>query len=185
MTQALLIIDIQNDYFPGGAMELVGSPEAGEQARRLLELFREKSKPVIHIQHIARHQGATFFLPDTHGAEIHTSVTPLVGETLFQKSHPNSFLETSLLEHLRENEITQLIIVGMMTHMCIDTTTRAASDLGFKCLLIHDACATKSLTFGNVTVPAQHVQASYLAAIDGSFAKVLSTDDMLVTLATS
>lgn len=179
MTQALLIIDIQNDYFPGGAMELVGSPEAGEQAGRLLKLFREKSKPIIHIQHIARGEGATFFLPNTNGAEIHNSVTPLEGETLFQKSHPNSFLETPLLEHLHKQQITQLVIVGMMTHMCIDTTTRAASDLGFNCLLVHDACATKSLTFDDVTVPARHVQASYLAAIDGSFAKVLSTDEML------
>jgi len=185
MTQALLIIDIQNDYFPGGAMELVGSPEAGEQAGKILESFRATAKPIIHIQHIARGEGSTFFLPDTHGAEIHTSVTPLENETLFQKAHPNSFLETPLLAHLRAQEITELVIVGMMTHMCIDTTTRAASDLGFDCLLVSDACATKSLSFEGVTVSAEHVQTSYLAAIDGSFAKVVSTKDVLATLANS
>lgn len=182
MTQALLIIDIQNDYFPGGTMELVGSPGAGALAGELLKLFREKSKPIIHIQHIAMNRDATFFLPETYGVQIHEAVTPLKDETLFQKNYPNSFRETPLLEHLRQNQIAQLVIVGMMTHMCIDTTTRAASDLGFDCLLVHDACATKSLTFGGVTVSAQHVQTSYLAAINGSFAKVLSTNDVLSTL---
>lgn len=182
MTQALLIIDIQNDYFPGGAMELVGSPEAGAKAAELLEAFRSASLPIIHIQHVALGSNATFFLPNTKGVEIHESVTPLEGETVFQKNHPNSFLETPLLAHLRDHQITELVIVGMMTHMCIDTSTRAASDLGFDCLLAHDACATKSLTFGDVKVPAEHVQASYLAAIDGSFARVLSVNDVLSTL---
>jgi nicotinamidase-related amidase len=182
MTQALLIIDIQNDYFPSGAMELVGSPEAGAKAGELLRAFRTKSLPIIHIQHVALASNATFFLPNTKGVAIHESVTPLEGETLFQKNHPNSFLETPLLAHLRDHQITELAIVGMMTHMCIDSSTRAASDLGFDCLLVHDACATKSLTFAGVKVPAEHVQASYLAAINGSFARVLSVNDVLSAL---
>lgn len=182
MTHALLIIDVQNDYFPGGAMELMGSTEAGALAGKLLQVFRQKSLPVIHIQHVATSRDATFFLPNTKGVQIYECVAPVEGETLFQKNHPNSFLETPLLEHLRQHQITQLVIVGMMTHMCIDTTTRAASDLGFDCLLVHDACATKSLTFGNVTVAAEYIQAAYLAAIDGSFAKVLSTDDVLSSI---
>lgn len=176
MKQALLIVDIQNDYFSGGAMELVGSSEAGLQARKLLQLFRQQSLPVIHIQHVATRPDAPFFLPGTPGVEIHTSVAPVTGETLFQKHFPNSFRKTPLLECLRQQEITQLVIAGMMTHMCIDSTTRAAADLGFQCVLAHDACATKALSFGGVTVPAEHVQAAYLAALDGLFAKVLSVD---------
>lgn len=181
MNQALLIIDIQNDYFPGGAMELVGSIKAGAQAERLLQVFRQKSLPVIHVQHIATRPDATFFLPDTKGAQIHECVAPVEGETLFQKNYPNSFRETPLLEHLRQQQITQLVIVGMMTHMCIDTTTRAAADLGFQCRLAHDACATRSLSFGNATISAEQVQTAFLAAIDGSFAKVLSVADVLST----
>jgi nicotinamidase-related amidase len=179
MTQALLVIDIQNDYFPGGAMELVGSPEAALQAKRLLERFRAEGLPVIHIQHVATDADATFFLPNTHGAEIHESVTPTSDETLFTKHHPNSFLETPLLGHLRLHQISQLVIVGMMTHMCIDATTRAAADHGFDCFLVQDACATKALEFNGVRVSAEHVQAAFLASIDGTFADVITTSAQL------
>ena len=179
MNQALLVVDIQNDYFPGGAMELVGSNEASTQARKLIEHFRAKSNPVIHIQHVATEPDATFFLPNTPGVKIHESVNPTNDEILFTKHHPNSFLETPLLGHLRLHQISQLVIVGMMTHMCIDTTTRAAADLGFECLLAHDACATKALTFNGVSVSAENVQASFLAAIDGTFAQVLATNQIL------
>lgn len=182
MNQALVIIDIQNDYFPGGAMELVGSPEAGNRARRLLERFRDKSLPVIHIQHVAKGPGATFFLPDTPGVEIHGSVTPLEGETLFRKHYPNSFRETPLLEHLRDHGIGSLVIAGMMTHMCIDTSTRAAADFGFRCTLAHDACATRALAFGEAKVPAAEVQAAFLAALDGSFASVRPVDEICAGL---
>ncbi len=135
MTTALLIIDIQNDYFPGGAMELVSAPAAANQAAKLLATFREKARPVIHVQHIAARVGATFFLPNTPGAEIHESVRPGRGEPVFQKHFPNSFRDTRLLEYLRNRDISHLVICGMMTHMCIDTTTRAAADHGFVCSL--------------------------------------------------
>jgi nicotinamidase-related amidase len=177
-----LIIDIQNDYFPGGAMELVGSLEAGTRAKKLLEAFRRKALPVIHVQHIATHAGATFFLPDTRGAAIHESVLPVEGEPVFQKHFPNSFRGTPLLEHLRGREITRLVIAGMMTHMCIDTSTRAAADLGFECFLAHDACATRVQSFKGVTVPAESVHAAFLAAVDGVFAKVLSVDELCADL---
>jgi len=182
MHQALLLIDIQNDYFPGGAMELADSTQAGAKAGKLLEAFRQKGLPVIHIQHIANRPGATFFLPGTQGAEFHASVSPRPGETVFQKHYPNSFRETPLLAHLRGQQVTQLVIAGMMTQMCIDTSTRAAADLGFQCSLAHDACATKALSFGGTAVPADHVQAAFMAALNGSFAKVLSVDDLCASL---
>lgn len=182
MHQALLLIDIQNDYFPGGAMELAGSTQAGVQAGKLLDTFRQKGLPVIHVQHIANRPGATFFLPGTKGVEFHASVSPGPGETVFQKHYPNSFRETPLLEHLRRQQITQLVIAGMMTQMCIDTSTRAAADLGFQCSLAHDACATKSLSFGGETVPADHVQAAFMAALNGLFARVLSADELCSSL---
>ena len=182
MKQALVLVDIQNDYFPGGAMELIGSSEAGICAGKLLRNFRRQSLHVIHIQHIATREGATFFLPNTPGVAIHASVAPLTGEAVLPKHFPNSFRETSLLEHLRGQQITQLVLAGMMTHMCIDTTTRAAADLGFECVLAHDACATRSLSFGGVVVAAEQVQAAYLAALDGPFARVLSVEAICATL---
>jgi len=172
MKQALLIIDIQNDYFPGGAMELAGSPAAGVQAGTLLQAFRAKQLPVVHIQHVSVRPGATFFLPDTRGVEIHESVAPRAGETVMRKNFPNSFRGTPLLEHLRQLDVQQLVIAGMMTQMCVDSTTRAAADLGFQCILAHDACATKALSFGGATVPAEYVQAAFLAALNGLFARI-------------
>jgi nicotinamidase-related amidase len=169
---ALLIIDIQNDYFPGGAMELVGASEAAAQAGKLLAAFRAKSMPVIHIQHLSIRPGATFFLPNTKGAEIHDSVSPAAGEIIFQKNFPNAFRQTPLLEHLRGAGVTNLVIAGMMTHMCVDTSTRAAADHGFTCSLAQDACATRALSFNGVQVAAENVQAAYLAALNGAFAKV-------------
>ena len=172
MTTALVLIDLQNDYFPGGAMELVGSDQAVEQARTLLEAFRARSLPLFHVRHISKRPGATFFLPETKGAEIHSAVAPLTGEPIVTKHFPSCFRETSLLEELRGAGATRLVFAGMMTHMCVDTTVRAANDLGFECVLALDGCATKSLQFAGTQVDAQQVQLSYLAALNGAFAKV-------------
>jgi len=182
MHTALLLIDIQNDYFPGGAMELVGSAEAGQRAATLLAAFRRKQWPVVHVQHLSTRPGATFFLPDTPGVAIHDCVAPRPGETVVRKHFPNCFRETTLLEHLRGRQIGSLVIAGMMTHMCVDTSVRAAFDLGFGCQLAHDACATRALTFGGVAVAAADVQAAFLAALNGLFARVRPTAEICAEL---
>lgn len=174
MKQVLLIIDIQNDYFKGGAMELAGAEEAALQAAQLMGKFRSEDKPIIFMQHMASEQ-ASFFKPNTLGVNIHQSVAPQQGDMILQKSYPNSFRDTELLALLRKAGIQELIICGMMTHMCVDTTVRAAFDLGFSCKLIGDACATKSLEYDGRSVDSKEVQTSYLAAIDGTFAEVLNT----------
>jgi len=174
MKPALIIIDIQNDYFPGGKMELEGSQEASLQAAKLLEGFRAKALPLVHIQHVSNRPGAGFFLTGTEGVKIHANVAPRTGETVVQKNFPNSFRGTDLLEHLRELGADHLVIAGMMTHMCVDATTRAAFDLGFSCSLAHDACATRALAFGEQRVPAAQVHAAFLAALNGLYAKVQS-----------
>jgi len=130
---ALLIIDVQNDYFKGGACELVDAEEALINAKHLLKLFREKKDLIIHIQHITIGSNATFFLPNTRGSKQHEEVTSKEGEHVIIKHYPNSFRETNLLEILKKEKITSLVILGMMTHMCIDATTRAAKDYGFDC----------------------------------------------------
>ena len=129
MNTALIIVDIQNDYFPEGKLPLVGPVEASQQAARLLDRFRATQRPIIHIQHIAVRPSATFFLPGTPGADFHPNVQPLPDETIVQKNFPNSFRDTPLLDVLREKQINRLIICGMQTNMCVDATTRAAADL--------------------------------------------------------
>jgi len=173
MKIGLILVDIQKDYFPGGRMELVGMKEASEKAREMLLVFREKKCPIVHIQHIAVRDGATFFLPNSVGMEIHENVKPLLGEPVIQKHHPNSFLNTKLHEELLKARIESVVICGAMSHMCIDATTRAAADLGFQCTIVHDACATKDLTFGGKTVPADMVHGAFMAALQSVYAKVM------------
>jgi nicotinamidase-related amidase len=179
MTRALLIVDIQHDYFPGGRMELEGSEPASLRAGELLAALRDRRLPIVHVQHVSVRPGATFFLPDTEGVKIHAHVTPAGAETVIQKHFPNSFRDTGLLEHLRNAEIQDLVIAGMMTHMCIDATTRAAADLGFRCFLAHDGCATRSLAFGATKVSAEHVHCSFLSALSGAYATVQPASELV------
>jgi len=182
VTTALLIIDIQNDYFPGGTMELVGADAAAAQAARLLTHFRERGLPVFHVQHLATRPNATFFLPNTRGAEIHEAVKPAAGEPVTVKHFPNCFRETKLLEDLRAKQVQKLVVAGMMTHMCVDTTVRAAADLGFACQLAADACATRDLVFEGERVEAKSVQLAYLAGLNGLFASVQPTERLCASV---
>ena len=160
-------------------MELYNMEAASENAALLLSLFRNRNWPLVHIQHIALKADASFFVHGSIGAEIHISVLPLKDECVVQKNFPNSFRNTNLLEILKAQKIDELVICGAMSHMCIDTTTRAACDLGYPVTLIHDACATRNLTFNNQLVEAIKVQAAYMGALDGSFAKVISASEYL------
>lgn len=177
MTPALLLIDIQNDYFATGKMPLSGMEKATIKAGNVLKSFREKRLPIFHIQHISTRPGATFFLPDTDGVKIHEEVSPAPLETVIQKNFPNSFRETLLLDKLRENNVVKLVIAGAMSHMCIDATTRAAFDHGFHCTVIEDACATRNLAFDNLQIPAEHVHASFMSALGSVYARVVSSDN--------
>lgn len=179
MKQCLLLIDLQNDYFPGGKMELAEVDRAAANARKLLDHFRAAGLPVMHIQHIAVHPDATFFLPDTPGAEINQTVAPLDVETVVVKHFPNSFRETELLKNLQQARLDALVICGAMSHMCIDATTRAAFDLGFICVVAEDACATRELCFRDRIVEAADVHSSFMAALAAAYAEVTSTEKIL------
>ena len=163
-------------------MELDGSQKAVLEARKILDHFRQEGQTIVHIQHLSLRPGATFFLPGTDGAEIHPQVQPLPGEKVIQKAFPNSFRNTALLEYLRKEEIGPLVLAGMMTHMCLEATTRAAFDLGFPCTVIHDACATRGLSFGETILSAGQVQAAFLAALGSVYARIVSAGDYLLSL---
>ena len=180
MNKALIIIDIQNDYFEGGTMTLVDSDKASINARKVLDKFRSDSLPVIHIQHIATRPTATFFLPQSVGAEIHECVKPLENEKVIIKHYPNSFRETELQNYLQSLNVTDLVICGMMTHICVDSTTRAAKDFGYTCTIIGDACATKDLEINSEIVKASEVQKSFLAALNYFYASVITTSQFLI-----
>jgi nicotinamidase-related amidase len=173
MPRALVIVDIQNDYFPGGAHPLHEPEAATSCARSVLERFRADGAAVFHIQHIWDGPDAPFMRPGTAGVEIHAEVAPLAGEPLIQKDAPNAFLRTPLESRLRERGIDELVLCGMMTSMCVDATVRAAADLGFTVTLVHDACAAPSLSFGGVEVPAASVHAAFVGALGMGYASVV------------
>ena len=182
MKPALLLVDIQLDYFPKGRMTVDGAVEASLQAKKLLAFFREKMLPIVHIQHIAVRPNATFLLPNTKGIEFYETVMPASGEKVIEKHYPNSFRETGLQEYLASQQISDLVICGMMSQMCIDTTTRAAFDKGYSCTVAHDACAARSLSFGGNAIPAAQVHGAYMAALGAVFAKVLSTEEIMAAM---
>ena len=179
MGQALLLIDIQNDYFSGGKMELVNPLPALDNAEKLLKHFREQGLPVIHVQHINTREGATFFLPDTEGVKIHERVAPIAGEDVVIKHGVSAYFQTNLAEILKDKEIDQLVVAGMMTHMCIDTGVRASKGYGVEITLVEDACATKDLTFEGEVLSAAMVQKVFMASLAGMFAKIVKTEEIL------
>ncbi len=176
---ALLIIDIQNDYFNGGNNPLCGAIEASLNAQQILQHFRQKTMPVVHIQHVANRNGATFFVPNTLGVEIHDNVKPIDGEKVIVKHFPNSFRETQLKDYLQLIGADNLVVCGMMTQMCVDATVRAAKDLGYNITLIADACATKDLSFGEKIVRATDVQTAFMAALSYFYAQVVTTTEYI------
>jgi nicotinamidase-related amidase len=175
---ALVIIDIQNDYFAGGAMQLEGAEAAAQNASRVLQAIRQRGGQVIHVRHTSIRPGATFFLPGTKGAEIHPAVAPLRGEAVVEKNFPNAFRDTNLEKQLRGLGVGQLVVAGMMTHMCVDASVRHAADLGFKVTLLCDACATRAQSFGGESVPARQVHTAFLAALNGFYAKVINSHEL-------
>lgn len=158
---------------------MINAKQACDNASLLLERFRNMNQMVIHIQHVTLRPGATFFLPGSYGVELHANVKPLAKEKIILKHHPNSFRETELLEYLKLLDIKELVICGMMTHLCIDSTVRAAKDFGFICTLVEDACATKDLEMQGKKVQAKDVHASFVAAMAFFYATIVSTADFL------
>lgn len=178
----LLLIDIQNDYFSGGKMELPASEHAALMARKLLDFFREHQASVFHIQHISIRRGATFFLPGTKGADIYPAVSPLQDETIIQKHYPNSFRETGLLQCLQQQGIQKLIIAGMMSQMCVDATVRAATDYGFECWTAQDACAAHDVKLNDQIINASNVHIAFMGALNGTYGRVLNTEQIIARL---
>ncbi|QDF30050.1 cysteine hydrolase family protein [Halarcobacter anaerophilus] len=180
--KALLLVDFQNDYFSsfeGSKFPLNNCEKASSNASKILEEFRNRSLDIIHIRHENSNAYAPFFKAASTGADIHKSVEPLKNELVITKSFPNSFLQTKLKEYLDEKGINSLIIVGAMTHMCVDATVRAAKDFGYNCTVVNDACATKDLEFEGEKVSSSDVQRSFMAAFEFAYAKVENTENFL------
>jgi nicotinamidase-related amidase len=177
--KALLVIDLQKDYFPGGKWTLDGIDAATSNAVRLVAAERDAGNLVVHVRHEFPTSDAPFFTPGSEGAEIHKDVQPISGETVILKNQVNSFRDTNLKDILDRNGIEEVVICGAMSHMCVDAATRAANDFGYRCTVIHDACASRDLEFNGVRVPAQQAHAAYMASLGFAYANTISTDEYL------
>lgn len=179
MTRTLVIVDIQRDYFPGGAYPLVGPDAAAERAALLLDHHRRAGLPVIHVQHESLEEGADMLVPGTPGGEIDPRVAPRAGEAVVRKTFPNSFRETGLHDLLGGAEASDLVIVGMMSSMCVDATVRAAADLGYDVTVAADACAAPDLEYDGVRVGGAEVHAAFMAALGSAYARVVPVADLM------
>jgi nicotinamidase-related amidase len=148
---AFLMVDIQDFYFPGGKLPLVGAEKASEKA--------------AHVQH-------------TGGSPIHANLTPRPGERVITKTDVNSFEGTDLLDFLKFLGVKRLVICGMQTHMCLEAAVRAAHDYGFRCIVVQDACATRDLKWEKRTVKAAGVQASTMATLDRFYGIVTNAGNL-------
>jgi nicotinamidase-related amidase len=176
---ALIVVDIQNDYFPGGKWPLVGVDAAADNAARIINATRDAGDLVVHIRHEFTSDDAPFFTPNSEGAKLHPKVLNQPNEPVVLKHFVNSFRETELKQILDQHGIEELVVVGAMSHMCVDGLTRAAADMGYKVKVIHDACASRDLAFNGTTVPAAHVHAAFMAALGFAYAEVISTQELL------
>mmetsp|Transcript_4795 Transcript_4795/g.7616 ORF Transcript_4795/g.7616 Transcript_4795/m.7616 type:complete len:181 (+) Transcript_4795:52-594(+) len=174
---ALVLVDIQNDYFEGGTWTLPHMDASAVQAARVLAHARTEGLDIVHIQHQAA-PGAPFLVAGTHGGEINAAVTPLDGEPVITKDRPNSFHNTRLDAHLRDLGVTDIRLIGAMSQMCIDATARAGRDLGYGIEVIEDACAAKPIDFGGQTLSADQVHRAFMGALVGAYATVRTVDNI-------
>jgi nicotinamidase-related amidase len=177
--RALIIVDLQNDYFPDGKFALSGIEAAAANAARLLHAARAAGDLVVHVRHEFPSAEAPFFAPGSEGAKINKAVENREGEPVVVKRHINSFRETDLKDILDRHGVTELAIVGAMSHMCVDAVTRAAVDFGYRATVAHDAVATRDLEFNGVNIPAAQAHAAFMAALGFAYASVVSTDQLL------
>jgi nicotinamidase-related amidase len=175
--RAILVVDLQNEYWPSGNLPLHGIEAAAANAARVMAHARAKGDLVVNIRH--EMPGAPFFVPGSEGAEINEAVRPAVKEPVITKSFPNSFRDTGLNDLLKEEGVEEVVVIGAMSHMCVDATVRAANDLGYRTTTVHDACATRDLDFNGVTTPADQVHGALMSALAFAYGEVISTDALL------
>src|SRR3978361_69482 len=116
-SRALIVIDVQNDYFPGGRWTLSGMDEAADNAARLLTAARASGDLVVHIRHEFPTDAAPFFVPGSAGAQIHPKAAPHDGEPVVLKHNINAFRDTGLKAILDREAIREVVICGAMGHM--------------------------------------------------------------------
>lgn len=176
--RAVIVVDLQNEYWPDGGLALENIETAAANAARVIAHARKRGDLVVNVRHELP-AGAPIFASGSKGAEIHVSVAPAEGELVVTKNFPNSFRATGLKDLLDAKGIEEVVVIGAMSHMCVDATVRAANDFGYRTATVHDACATRDLEFNGVTTPAAQVHAALMSSFGFAYGEVISTDDFV------
>jgi nicotinamidase-related amidase len=174
----LVLIDLQNEYL-AGPIALPGANAAIASAAKLLEKARHSGAPVIHVAH--RGQPGGLFDRTAQRGAIVAALTPLTGEPVIEKELPNAFAGTDLQARLAATGRKNVVLAGLMTHMCVSSTGRAALDLGFRIIIDADSCATRDLPDGRGgTISAAMIHDIALVELSDRFAIIARGDDALV-----
>lgn len=177
--RAIIVVDLQNEYLPSGKLPLVGIDTAVLNAARVIDAARTNGDLLIHVRHENPAADAPFFAAGTQNVEIIAAVAPHDDEQIVVKRYPNSFRDTGLKAILDSAGVQDVVVIGAMSHMCIDATSRAAADFGYSVTVVHDACATRDLDFAGKTVQAADVHAAYMSALGWAYGQVVSVNAFL------
>ena len=183
MRRALIVIDVQGEML---AMRDAGyawaNPKAQTTIAAVLAAFRAKGLPVVHVHHHELEPGAAM-APGSPGAAALPCALPTEDEPVFIKTGSSAFIGTGLEAHLRAENLTDLVIIGGEANMCVESSTRMATNLGFSAVVVEDALINfqRSLRDGTV-MPAETVLAMTLANLNGGFARILTCDEVVQEL---
>ena len=175
---ALLIIDMQNCM----AMPEAGqrnNPHAERYIASLLQTWRAMDAPIVHVRHISR-SATSMFAPGQSGAEFQSQFTPLPGAHVLEKNVPDAFINTALERWLRVRGIAGVVLVGVSTNNSVEASARSAGNLGFDTVVVADATFAFAKTdYAGTARSADDVHAMALSNLDGEYASIMSTRDVL------
>lgn len=175
---ALILIDVQ-EGFNQPVWGQRNNPHAEANMALLLAEWRKQKRPIYHIQHMSTSPNSPL-RPDTAGNAIQQIVAPQNDEPIIQKTVNSAFIGTDLEVQLRENGVDSVVIVGLTTNHCVETTTRMAGNLGFVTFVVDDATATfDRIGYDGTHYPAETIHAISLTSLHGEFATVVKTENLL------
>ena len=180
MTQALVVIDVQNEYVTGG-LPIVHPPVEGSLARigEAIDAARDVGMPVALVRHTEPDPSGGLFVAGTPAWQLHQVVASRPHDVVIDKQLPGSFTGTDLQGWLTAHDVDHLVVAGYMTHMCVDTTTRQAMHLGYDVTVLEDATGTIDVS---AALPAALVHQVEIGVLGDGFARVTATSEWTATL---
>ncbi len=171
--QALIVIDIQNDYFEDGKYPLYQPEATTEKALIAMKAANEKDIPIIHIQHLVSPDlgEGLFFYENSEGAQIHKKIMAAApNSTVIAKRHADCFEKTNLEELLQELEIEEIVLIGMMTHNCVTHTALSPAAIKYNPKVIEECCCTLDPIAHALAIDSMQVRGINISNIDNAFA---------------